>query len=414
MKHILRLLAAFLLCISLFACKEDTGDDISINGNLTPASPLEPADEIPLDLDTFSDTDTLWFRWNKAEWDGLGWPTYSLAIYKEQETGGNPVYSRHVAQLDSTRMYLKKDELKNIFNTVAGGEKISSVDVFWSIRTSAKDTRAQESGRRKITLAMTPDPDAFVAGNDIILDGEGAGTEAGRKFVYIPNTTYSWNKSISAHYNDLAPLKEFDYEIFTSLEAGKPIVIWSGTSTGDRDWIFVPDNDSAESAGSYSLRTVKEAAFRTCVSTSGTYRIRLNSQSKAIYIKKINEIKLRFWAPVNDNPMTYQGNGTWYVDLAIPSACKGYKFLFFGLDGDQPTGAQYPSETVPSGTVPEMNPADRYWNIVPVQGGPANGNKENGTFRVLDDAKGRVCRYTIYMNDTYGTYTHCVSEVPSN
>lgn len=147
MKHILRLLAAFLLCISLFACKEDTGDDISINGNLTQASPLEPADEISLDLDTFSDTDTLWFRWNAAEWDGLGWPTYSLTIYKEQETGGNPVYSRHVAQLDSTRMYLKKDELKNIFNTVAGGEKISSVDVFWSIRTSAKGTRAQESGR---------------------------------------------------------------------------------------------------------------------------------------------------------------------------------------------------------------------------------------------------------------------------
>lgn len=413
MKHILRLFAAFPLFISIFACEEKNGDDIDIKGVLTQASPIEPADEISLDLDTFSNTDTLWFRWNAAEWNGLGWPTYNLSIYKEHEAGGKAIYSRHIAQLDSTRMYLKKDELKDIFNSVADGEKISSVNVYWSISTAAKGTPAQESVRRNIKIAMTPDPDAFIAGNDIILDGEGAGTEAGRKFVYIPGTTYSWNKSISAHYNDLASLKEFDYEIFTSLEAGKPLIIWSGTSTGDKDWIFVLDNDSAENAGAYSLRTVKEAVCNTCVSASGIYRIRINSLSKTIYIKKINEIKLRFWAPVNDNAMTYQGNGIWYVDLAMPAACKGYKFLFFGLDGDQPTGAQYPSESVPSGTVQEMNPADKYWHIVPVQGGAANGNKGNGTFLILNDAKDRTCRYTIYMNDTYGTYTHCVSEVPS-
>ena len=413
MKHLSRTLAYFAAAAAIFSCgKDESGNSGDIQANLKIAAPAEPEEGLVIDLDSFSDT--LWFRWNAAEWDGTGWPTYSLAFYRSQDTPETPVYVLHAARLDSTRLFLMKDDLKGIFNTIAAGEKISSVDAFWSIRTAARGHSIQEAARRKMTLNMTPDPDAFIAGNDIFLAGDGAGSEAGRKMVYIPNTTYSWDKSISAHYNDLSPMKEFDYEIFTGLEAGKPFWLWSGTSTGGQDWTFVLDNDSAENAGTYSLRTAREATFNSTVSSSGTYRIRISSSSKSIYVKKVNEVKLRFWAPVSDNPMTYQGNGVWSVDLNIPAGKKGYKFLFFGLDGDQPTGAQYPSEAVPSGSVSEMNPADRYWHIVPVQGGAANGKKENGTFLFISDAVGRACRYTIYMNDTYGTYTHCVSEIPAN
>ncbi|MGM9767389.1 MAG: SusE domain-containing protein [Candidatus Cryptobacteroides sp.] len=405
MKYAIMLLSAVAL---LWSC---SGNEETVEGdyNLSAAVAVTPEDNISIDLDNYADT--LRITWSPASWDGPGWPTYSVAFDTEEGDFSRPVAVFYAPQLEVTGIALTKTELKEIYNKIAAGEKIKTLSVKWKVRTAAFKT-AKSDEPHTIVLSMTPDPDAFKAGNDIFIAGEGA-VEAGRKMIYIPNTTYSWDKSISAHYNDNAPrCKEFDYEIFTELKGGAPFYFWSGESTGDKDWIFVFDNNSASDAVNYSLSILREATFNCTVATDGVYRIRINSAAKEVYVKQVTSVSLRHWKPVADNTMSYAGNGVWTIDLEIPAGRLGYKFLFNGLDGDQPTGAQYPSEAKPDVTdLSQLNPADKYWHMVPVQGGAANGNKENGTFLFLDAAVGTTCRYTVYMNDTYGTYTHCVSAI---
>lgn len=398
-----------LLVAGILMCSCSDSENVETHYTLEPGVAAAPEDGIAIDLDDYADT--LHLVWSAASWDGPGYPVYSVAFDLIEGDFSRPVAVYYVPEIGASELLLTKTELKDIYNTVAAGEKVSSLQVKWTVRTAAyRSFKSDEA--RTIVLSMTPDPDAFTPGNDIYIDGEGA-CEAGRKMVYIPNTTYSWDKSISAHYNDNAPrCKSFDYEIFTELKGGKPFYFWSGESTGDRDWIFIFDNTSASDAVNYSLSIKREATYNCAVAADGVYRIRINSSAKEVYVKQITRISLRYWAPVTDNTMTYIGDGVWTIDLAVPAGKVGYKFLFVGLDDDQPTGAQYPSEAKPDvNDFSLLNPADKYWHMVPVQGGAANGNKANGTYLFLDAAFGKTCRYTVYMNDTYGTYTHCVSAV---
>ncbi|MGM9789542.1 MAG: SusE domain-containing protein [Candidatus Cryptobacteroides sp.] len=404
MRYTIMLLAAGAL---MWSCSDS--EEVIVDYTLDPATAVAPEDGLAINLDDYADT--LHLTWSAAYWDGPGYPVYSVAFDKTDGDFSSPVAVYYVPEIGASEVLLTKTELKEIYNTVAAGEKVSSLDVKWIVRTSAYK-EFKSDGPRAISLSMTPDPDAFKAGNDIVIAGEGA-VEAGRKMVYIPNTTYSWDKAISAHYNDNAPrCKEFDYEIFTELRGGAPFYFWSGESTGDKDWIFVFDNNSASDAVNYSLSILREATYNCTVASDGVYRIRINSAAKEVYVKPVTSVSLRYWTPFSDNTMTYDGDGVWHVDLNVPAGKVGYKFLFFGLDGDQPTGAQYPSEAMPDASdMSSLNPADKYWHMVPVQGGAANGNKANGTYNFLAPAFGNTYRYTVYMNDTYGTYTHCVSVV---
>lgn len=409
MKHIFTVMAASALLLLAAACEEKVQEEFvpTLKSSLVNG----PEDGLSVDLDDYADT--LTFSWTAPSWDGTSYPTNKLLFVRESGSFDHPDYVYYVPGIGITSVGFAKASLKEIYAAASETAKDSRVSVKWAVATSAgKKTEISEG--RSFTMTMTPDPDAFVAGNPVFIDGD-AVLEQGRHLVYIPATTYSWDKAVSAHYNDNAPrCKEFDYEIFVDLEGGKNFYLWSGTSTGDKDWYFCPVTASRNvaDAESYSLSIRKDADFSATVPSSGQYRVRINTKGREIYVKKINTMSLRYWAGAKDNTMTYDGNGVWHIDLSVPANCQGYKFLAKGLDGDQPHGAQYPALATPDGAISTYNPADPVWHIVPVQGGAANNAKANGTFLVPAPAKGVKVRYTLYLNDEYGTYTHCISELP--
>ena len=409
MKHIISIMAASALLLLAVACEEKVQEEFI--PTLKPSAISGPEDGLTIDLDDY--TETLILSWTAPSWDGISYATNKLLFVRESGDFEHPDYIYYVPVLDTTSAGFVKNDLKAIYSAASETPKDSRVAVKWAVATSAgKKTVLSES--RGFTMTMTPEPDAFVAGNPVFIDGD-AVLEEGRHMVYIPSTTYSWDKAVSAHYNDNAPrCKEFDYEIFVDLEEGKNFYLWSGTSTGDKDWIFSPVSASGNvvDAQSYDLTIRKDADYSATVPSSGQYRIRINTKSREMYVKKINTMTFRYWAGPKDNNMTYDGNGVWHIDLSVPANSTGYKILAKGLDGDQPHGAQYPALATPDGDLASFNPADPVWHIVPVQGGAANNAKANGTFLVPAVAKGVMVRYTLYMNDEYGTYTHCISAIP--
>ena len=410
MKHIISVMAASALLLLAAACEEKNVQEEFVP-TLTPSAIVGPEDGLAIDLDDYVDTLTL--SWTAAKWDGTSYPTNKLLFVRESGSFDEPDYVWYIPVLDTTSVGFVKNDLKAIYAAASETPKDSQVSVKWAVATSAgKKTVLSES--RTFTMTMTPEPDAFVPGNVVYLAGD-AVLEEGRQLVYMPASTYSWDKAVSAHYNDNAPYcKQFDYEIFTDLEGGKNFYLWSGNSTGDKDWIFSPiaSSGNVADAQNYDLTIRKDADYSATVPSSGQYRIRINTTTREIYVKKINTVSLRYWAGAKDNNMTYDGNGVWHIDLSLAANCQGYKFLFKGLDGDQPHGAQYPALATPDGDIASFNPADPVWHIVPVQGGAANNAKANGTFLVPAAAKGVKVRYTLYMNDQFGTYTHCISAIP--
>ncbi|MCM1501786.1 MAG: hypothetical protein NC115_03860 [Bacteroidales bacterium] len=388
------IIAAVIAIVS--GCSDRIERTLDFSGTLVPAR-ISSLLEISVDLDDYTPVS---LEWAGAEWDGIGFMTYDIAFDRIGGDFSRPVAVFHAPGIEDSSMELSKDEMKSVFSAASVTSKDREVSVQWIVRTAA-GTQKLSSAPAVIHMAMTPDPDAFVAGNPVYIAGEGA-LESGMSMTYIPSIDYDFK---AAHYNDNSSLKNFNYEIFTELGAGKPYYFWSGTTTGDKDWIFAVNPEKPQGYSTVTRSILKDADMTASVSSSGVYRIRMNTSSGEIYIKKVNSVSLRYWnGSVHDNTMQYKGNGVWSIDLNVPAGSFGYKFLFMGLDSDQPTGAEYPSQAYSS------DREDRYWRIVTVIGGAATAANPRaaGTWAFPADAMGRTSTYTVYMNDTYGAYTHYI------
>ncbi|MBQ7195739.1 MAG: hypothetical protein IJS07_08940 [Bacteroidales bacterium] len=245
--------------------------------------------------------------------------------------------------------------------------------------------------------------------------------------------------------------KYFDYEIFVSLVEGQPLYLYTDKGayiqqTGDFTWKdAAPADNGHEVGGKTSIEIVgAETPFFT-VPTTDIYRIRFSTVTKMAYVSAISSntstsvpglkrVILRLWPSQNggyagggkggDVDMTYKGHGVWTVEHLDfntsvgyngNSGNAGYKFLFGGLDSDQPTGKQYAvanSTSSAEGGYVAFDPANpdlNYWSMVPVQGGPWNNSGANGCWTYYPDLQGKgVNTITIYMNDTYGAYVHSI------
>lgn len=391
-KHIIFIAIALM---AITGCNEKVEKSLDLSGNLVPAQIVSPSDTL-IDIDEYVPVP---FKWSGASWDGIGVMTFDMAFDRPEGDFSRPIAVFHAPGPADSRRVLSKDEIKSVF-AAATSSKESEISVQWIVRTAAGAQKIN-SAPATVRLAMTPEPDAFVPGNTIYIAGTGS-VEKGQHMTYIPSIDYDF---AADHYNDNSNLKNFNYEIFTELEAGKPYYFWSGTTTGDKDWYFTVDPSNPEGYSTVSKSIKKEADTTAAVSVSGIYRIRMNTSSGEIYIKRISSVSLRYWnGAVNDNTMTYEGSGTWSVRLNVAQGAFGYKFLFFGLDGDQPTGSEYPSLEYSS------DPMDKYWHIVTVKGGAATAAdpRAAGTWGFPETAMDRESLYTIYMNDIYGSYTHYI------
>lgn len=401
MKRIFGFLSVVLIGSMFFACQDEVQQEVVYN--LEAADILAPSQDYVADLDEY---EPLTFEWSEAEWDGYGVVTYDIVFVREGGDFASPVMVFHSATTDSTqrtRRTLSKNEIKELYSAASLTNKDREVVVDWKVRTAAGGKRLESATVGKVKMTMTPDPDPFVVGNDIFIDGEGA-AEAGQKMVYIPSVDYHFD---ARDYNDNSPYcKTFDYEIFTKLTAGKPIYFWSGTSSGDKDWFFALDGESGEAATTFTKSIRKDAVLTATVAADGVYRIRLNTVSGEVYLKKVNEVSFRWWPGPTDNVMEYVGGGKWEIVRTVPAKAIGYKFLFKGLDGDQPYGSEYPEVNLVDGSMNGV--PENYWYVVSVKGGAApalNKARANGTWRFPSEALGASATYTISMNADAGAYT---------
>ena len=405
MKRIFGFLSVVLFGSMLFACQEEEGQQEVIY-TLEPAEILESSQELVSDLDEY---EPLTFEWSEAEWDGYGVVTYDIAFVREGGDFSSPAMVFHNATTDSltrTSRTLSKAEIKDLYAAASLTSKDRQVVVQWKVRTAGGGKRLESASVGKLTMTMTPDPDPFVVGNDIFIAGAGA-VEAGQKMVYMPSIDFHLKEDGARDYNDNSPYcKVFDYEIFTQLKAGEPVYFWSGETSGDKDWFFAFDGESAESATTFTKSIRKDAVLTATVAADGVYRIRLNTSTGEIYLKKVNTVALRNWPGPKDTDMEYLGHGNWAVTTTIPENAIGYKFLFKGLDQDQPYGSEYPEYELNEGSMNGV--ADAYWYVVSVEGGAAPAltkPRDFGVWRFPSEVLGKSAVYTISMNADAGAYT---------
>ncbi len=385
----------------LAACNGTGGEEPEVAYTLTPAASAGPETDVTVDLDEY---EPVTFSWGDAVWEGRGFATYAILFDKRGGDFSKPVAAFYAPRIDDRSITLSKDDIKSVYTAASETSKDKEVYVDWVVKTAAGG-KALLSPVRTLHMTMTPDPDAFVPGNPIFIDGPGA-AEAGQQMTYIPSIDY--HKDARDYNDNSTRVKDFDYEIFTKIKGGEPFWFWSGNSTGGQDWIFSLDADAPMDAATYTMSIQKDANIHTVAGSDGLFRFRFNSKTREVYVKRIDRVSLRYWAPLTDNNMTYQGNGVWSVDLTIPAGKNGYKFLFFGLDGDQPTGSQYP--TVDLGPTIADTPAN-YWTIVTVVGGAAPARtaaRAFGIWRFPAEIEGKMARYTIKMNAEAGAYTHSI------
>lgn len=306
-------------------------------------------------------------------------------------------------------------------------------------------------------LSAAP-PTSFTAGPVINASGDGvADIDKGHHMTYFGGMDYHTDRNIAAAFSDFCSYKNdagsnpkaeffnhwpgmynedtdiwetyFDYEIFISLVGGSPLFLHteSGVYVGIKgDFTWKDDSSSAQGhvGGKADIEFYAgEVEFFT-VPASGVYRIRFNVAKKLCYVSKVeNDVAWwRIWGTGGNKTwdVPYIGKGVFqgtYTGLQNGNDYgSGYKFLFHGFDQDQPYGCQYSQGST---KVFATDPKDKNNSLVPVQGGPWNSGTAtlglNGTFSTdnlnFNNGSYKEATVTIYMNDTYGFYTHTVSLV---
>ena len=306
-------------------------------------------------------------------------------------------------------------------------------------------------------------PDAeFTAGTKLFIGGTGVdAVDADHHMSYLPDMDYHWDRTVSSAFSDFCAYKNnagtdfrqeffnywtmydasgdaaadhwtsyFDYEIFVKLVGNADVYFYSKTAGGEPDvyakingnytWKDAPSANAGHVGGKSTVSFKAEAvAFQ--VPDDGIYRIRFSSVTKEAYVSKLTNAVFRVWAPNGQQTtknLTYSEHGIWSATISDMDrgnndngGC-GYKFLMIGFDQDQPYGAQYPQGET---KVNAIDPTNNVFSLVPVQGGPWGKNGANGTFSSTSLKAGEVYSSftaTLYMNDTYGFYSHTVVGVP--
>lgn len=432
-KYILPLLAAGLM---LAACEEaeTPHSTLDFSGTLVAAEAVTPAAEVQYDLDG---TVEGVFEWTKPSWDGIGLPTVSIAFDEADGDFSTPIASYYVSNPSDSVKILSKDQLKSLHAILQNGTKAKETSCIWAVRTSAGG-KTLISEARTIKFKMTPEPDAFKAGNVIYIGGTGFDDPCtDQHLTYLPGIDYGrakdaakyphWYDNDELANNGGSGLKGFDYEVYSRLKAGGTLYLWSGGTKEEPDWYICPEDNAAKTDGVIlnSTRTVaKDAHFEYTVKESFLYRIRYNSSTGQITIDNYdktsknakpagsvaNGMTFRYWHNGNptDNSMTYTGNGHWEIKNITPLSYNGFKFLNFGIAGnsDQPMGCQYVTIYNYGASKAETN--DKYWYIGPVQGGVSTttpgGAPTNGTWTFPSWTVGKALDIAVDLNDTHGAY----------
>ena len=147
-------------------------------------------------------------------------------------------------------------------------------------------------------------PDLTV-GDDLFIQGPGA-LEAGQQVAYITSDRFNLSLSGAGEPEAISGPSDYNYEIFTRLEAGQKF--WFST---DGSGSKVAPN--AEGVALVKIASPSQVAYGG-VAVTGVYRIRMNLSTGALSMFRVDIVNFKQPGSSYGQNMTYAGKGTWKID----------------------------------------------------------------------------------------------------
>lgn len=266
------------------------------------------------------------------------------------------------------------------------------------------DCELERNGNIDLQTITMSNFEGFEAGDDLFIGGEGA--EEGQKFLYVTEGYYTRNND--SYANKYQYIEEGDngyYEMYTYLEAGKPYYFYTGSKTSQK---LLFKGSALEAVLS------KELAAAT-VSTSSTYRVRVNPRNNKVSLLQVSGIVLRREYDSKLYEMEYVGNGTWTIEdfhavtLNYWGGENRYRFIIQVIDKDGVANTQGLSQnfTNITGDYPTRETDARYWYLEPSYTGQYKNTWKYPAYVVDNsDFEKYHCDVNLYLNADVDHYTH--------
>lgn len=266
-----------------------------------------------------------------------------------------------------------------------------------------------------VNIRDTQDLPDITPGENIYIGGS---YEAGQKMVYNIASTFNTTMSDFGEVSGLDgnPYSDYNYEIFTWLEAGEAFYF---TNSGNGKY-FAPNSDGTEMI---KISDPTKAVY-TAKST-GAWRIRCDFATGKLNIRRIDQVRteLNYDNAYYTVFSTYAGEGKWSVNGPIVGDPGKYgrtlftEYIFkIWFNRDQAGNSidywqVYGSTSTKTGSA---DPSDdgSYWNLQPYTGQNWTNVFFYPSWTVDPQDNGRyTATITLDMGTTYGCYTHRFTDV---
>lgn len=373
-----------LIATILIGCKDD--DEFN-NVSVTSVNQFyEPVDDRHVALKSDGN---MYFEWEKSIAADNSIVYYDVVFDKADGDFSNPLQIVTSDNKGTATGATISHVMLNRIALAAGFDIDQPGTLKWTVRASRGLNFAISEQSRSITLLRMKSV-ADLEGQPMYIAGEGA-AESGQEVRYHDEVK-----------DDKEPGKQ---EIYTRLEAGKPIYFTSNLAGQDRYFSINEDR--------VTFKEFKEVPAGITVAESGIYRIRLDFQAASASIEKIDKLELFVNWTQRLTELSYIGKGVWQAkdyNVQLASTDWGfderYKFIFT-VDGAQEDWGQ--NKDGVSDNRPRLAQAG-YRNMGPTANGQWNGNpfKFPEELCELADLSKYTTDVTVYMDLTTfpGDFTH--------
>ena len=342
MKKFLYIITAAAASLALLSC--DKGDEVT-DPVFSAARIAGGAEALTVDMNAYVPVDLIW---TAGSWTGEGGVSYRALIDKTDGDFSEPLLEI-IPQEGTLSVFISQAQISDIWSKVGGKDDVTTDQSFtikWAVETAGGENVSLSESQDIILNKpyVEPTPVEFELGMPLYIAGEGA-LEAGQEmsclYEHPYNTTDGGNYADSQGQN-----MAVDYEIYTQLNAGKPVYLAYGESFDTPDGYLTFADAAVETIGSYTAITGDMPQNGFTVETTSVYRIRINCTDKQVLVQQIGDAGVRCFgrepnkngkynaSTTTDFIMTYTGKGTWTysgLDLkwggtAFDGRFDGYKF----------------------------------------------------------------------------------------
>ena len=342
MKKAIYLITAAAVSLALLSC--DKGDEVT-EPVFSAARIAGGAEPLTVDMNNYIPIDLIW---TAGSWNGEGGISYRALIDRQDGDFSEPLLE--LVPVEGTlSVFISQTQISDIWTKAGGLENPTTdqtVTVKWAVETVGGENISLSEAQDIILNKpyIEPAPVEFEAGMPLYIAGEGA-LEAGHEMSCIYEHPY--NTTDGGNYADgQGPDMPVDYEIYTRLDAGKPVYLAYGESFDAPEGYLSFADASIDAIGSYTSAPGEMPQAGFTVETSSIYRIRINCMDKQVLVQQVGDVGIRCFgrepnkngkynaSTTTDFVMEYSGKGIWICagfDLkwggtAFDSRFDGYKF----------------------------------------------------------------------------------------